>query len=140
MASIDSESTIIIIIYLSPHSIYKPRSKQLSASGSSKASSSFRSYAFDTQILCNYDSCLLSNSYRSVICISSYISWCDTEIWGEKGSNMYHKNSRIITGDLQVLHTIYIQPFINNPALLAWLHSTGSALKIRWSEWRVNKK
>ena len=33
-----------------------------------------------TQILCNYDSRFLANCYRSVICISSYIAWCDTEV------------------------------------------------------------
>ena len=45
-----------------------------------KASSSFRSYTFDAQILCNNDGRFLSNSYRSVIGISSYIARCDTEI------------------------------------------------------------
>ena len=37
----------------------------------------------------------------------------------------------IITGDFQVLYAVYIQPVINNPALLARLHSTGSNLEIR---------
>jgi hypothetical protein len=32
------------------------------------------------QILCNDDSRFLSNSYRSVIGISSYITWCDTAV------------------------------------------------------------
>ena len=45
-----------------------------------KVSSSFKSYSFNTQILRNDDSRLLSNSYRSVIGISSYIAWCDTEV------------------------------------------------------------
>ena len=48
---------------------------------------SFRSYTFDAQILCNNDSRLLPNSYRSVIGSSSYIAWCDTEIW-KKVSDM----------------------------------------------------
>ena len=45
-----------------------------------KALSSFRSYTFDAQILCNNDGRFLSDSYRSVIGISSYIARCDTEI------------------------------------------------------------
>ena len=45
-----------------------------------------------------------------------------------------------ITGDFQALYAIYIQPVINNPILLSWLHSTSSNLEIRWSECRVNWK
>ena len=55
----------------------------------------------------------------------------------KRDSNMYQvfvKSSRIITGYLQVLHTVYIQPLINYPALLAWLHRTSSRLEIRWGE------
>ena len=50
-----------------------------------QGSTSFRSYTFDTQILCNYDSRFLPKSYRSVIGISSYIAWCDTEGLKRKG-------------------------------------------------------
>ena len=47
-------------------------------------SCSFGSYTFDTQILCNDDSRLLSNSYRIVISISSYVGWSDTAVWIEE--------------------------------------------------------
>ena len=36
-----------------------------------------------------------------------------------------------ITGDFQVLDAVYIQPVINNPVLLARLHSTGPDLEIQ---------
>ena len=42
------------------------------------------------------------------------------------------KVGMIITDDFQLLYAVYIQSEINNPALLAWLHSTGSNLEIRW--------
>ena len=41
---------------------------------------SFRSYTFDIQIFCNDDGRLLSNSYRSIIGISSYVARCDTAV------------------------------------------------------------
>ena len=50
------------------------------------------------------------------------------------------KRSRIITGDFQVLHAVYIQPLINNPTLLARLHRTSSGLDIRWGVSSMLKK
>ena len=53
------------------------------------------------------------------------------------------KVGMIITDDFQLLYAVYIQSEINNPTLLAWLHSAGSNLGIRWNERRckwVEKK
>ena len=77
--------------------------RQISRNISPALSSSFSSYTFNTQILCNNDSRLLSNSYRSVISISSYIAWCDTEVWKKKVSNMYQGFAKVVVGALPAI-------------------------------------
>ena len=44
-------------------------------------------------------------------------------------NKLSQKNGKLVTGDFQVLYTIYIQPCINNPTLFAWLHRTSSDLE-----------
>ena len=117
------------ISHIQSNSIYKPPSSrtQLEVHSESKLA-----ILFDTQILCNDDSRFFSNSYCSVIGISSYITRGDAAVWTEWVrflTNFSKRMVKIITGNFQVLHTIYIQTCINNPTAIAWLHRTSSNLE-----------
>ena len=49
-------------------------------------------YTFDAQILCNDDSRLLANSYRSTIGVSSYTIRCYTAVWRERFGFIFFPN------------------------------------------------
>ena len=95
---------------------------------------SLRSYTFDTEILCNNDGRLLSNSYRSVIGISSYIAWCDAEVLKikERVQNMYQafegkKNYQRFSSSAHRIHLACHQlPLLSRAASLHRFQSRNS--------------